>query len=128
MDPYASSRRNGWSTAGELITAGPRSAHSLDKQVPDTDNEVRWIQSYVLDEGDGTRRIICIYEAPSLEAIREHASRVGLPTDNIIPIAETVSSGPTRTERVATESQGPSCPGVRRAPTSASRVSTPSFS
>jgi hypothetical protein len=103
MDRYVSSRHNRWSTAGELVTTGPRSAHSLDKKVPDADNQVRRIQSYVLDEGDGTRRIICIYEAPSLEAIREHAARVGLPADKIIPIAETVSSGPTRTERIATD-------------------------
>jgi hypothetical protein len=70
--------------------------------VPDTDNDVRLIRSYILDEGDGTRRVICIYEAPNLEAIREHASRAGLPADKIIPIAETVLSGPTRTERIAT--------------------------
>jgi hypothetical protein len=103
MGPYASSRRNGRSTAGELVTAGPRSAHSLDRKVPEVDNEVRWIQTYVLDEGDGTRRIIWIYEAPSLEAIREHASRAGLPADKIIPIADTVSSNPTRTERITTD-------------------------
>jgi hypothetical protein len=103
MHPYASSRRNGWSTAGELVTAGPRCAHSFDKNVPGADDEVRWIQSYVLDDGDGTRRVISIYEAPSLEAMREHASRAGLPTDTITPIAETVSSGPTRTGRIATE-------------------------
>lgn len=103
MDPYSSSNRHGRSTTGELVTAGPRSAHSLDKKLPDADNEVRWIQTYVLDEGDGTRRIIWIYEAPSLQAIRDHASRAGLPADTIIPIAETVSSGPTRTERIATD-------------------------
>jgi len=103
MHPYASSRRNPWSTAGEPVTAGRRSAHSFDKKVGGADNEVRWILSYVLDEGDGARRIISIYEAPNLEAMREHASRAGLPADTITPIAETVSSGPTRSERIATE-------------------------
>jgi Protein of unknown function (DUF4242) len=91
MDPYASSRRNGWSTAGEPVAAGALSAHSLDKEMPE---DVRWIRSYVLDDGDGVVRTLCIYEASSLEAIREHASRAGLPADKIIPIAETVSSGP----------------------------------
>jgi hypothetical protein len=33
---------------------------------------------------------VCIYEASSPEAIREHASRAGLPADEIIPIADVV--------------------------------------
>lgn len=63
--------------------------------------DVRCIRTYVLDEGGGARRTISIYEAPSLEAIREHASRAGLPADKIIPIAETVlvRPDPVRADR-----------------------------
>ena len=53
-------------------------------------NDIRWIRSYVLDEGNGAVGTVCIYEATSPEAIREHASRAGLPVDEIIPIADTV--------------------------------------
>jgi hypothetical protein len=33
---------------------------------------------------------VCIYEASSPEAIREHAQRAGLPVNEIIPVADTV--------------------------------------
>jgi hypothetical protein len=60
--------------------------------------DVRWVRSYVLDDGDGAVRTLCIYEASSLEAIREHVSRAGLPAAKIVPVAETLSSGPARSE------------------------------
>jgi len=46
--------------------------------------EIRWIRSYVSDL-DG--KIFCEYDAPSAEAIREHARRAGLPVDRITEIA-----------------------------------------
>jgi hypothetical protein len=45
---------------------------------------VRRIRSYVSDV-DG--KIYCEYDAPSAEAIREHARRAGLPVDHISEIA-----------------------------------------
>ncbi len=42
------------------------------------------------NEGDGVVGTVCIYEATSQEAIRGHASRAGLPADEIIPIVDTV--------------------------------------
>ena len=53
-------------------------------------DEVRWIRSYVLDENGGSVGTVCIYEATSPEAIRNHAARADLPVDEIIPIADTV--------------------------------------
>lgn len=87
MDLYAILRRDGWTTAGDLATAGERSARVGDEEMPE---HIRWIRSYVLDEGDGAVGTVCIYEATSQEAIREHASRAGLPADEIIPIVDTV--------------------------------------
>jgi sporulation protein YlmC with PRC-barrel domain len=52
--------------------------------------QIRWIRSYVLDEDNGKLGTLCIYEAASPEAIREHAERAGLPVDEIIAIADTV--------------------------------------
>jgi len=62
-------------TREELMAAGRRSVVAL-AELPD----VRWIRSFVSDvEG----KIYCEYDAPSLEAIREHARRAGLPADRI---------------------------------------------
>ena len=33
---------------------------------------------------------VCSYQASSMEAIREHASRAELPVDEIIPVTDTV--------------------------------------
>ena len=50
--------------------------------------KVRWIRSYVSDvEG----KIYCEYDAPSPEAIHEHARRAGLPVDRISLVALEVS-------------------------------------
>ena len=53
-------------------------------------DDVRWIRSYVLDEGGGSVGTVCIYEATSPEAIRKHASFADLPVDEIIRVADTV--------------------------------------
>jgi hypothetical protein len=45
--------------------------------------EVRWIRSYV-SAAEG--KIYCEYDAPSPEAIREHARRAGLPVDRITEV------------------------------------------
>jgi hypothetical protein len=50
--------------------------------------EVRWIRSFVSDvEG----KIYCEYDAPSPEAIQEHARRAGLPVDRISLVALEIS-------------------------------------
>ena len=53
-------------------------------------DDVRWIRSYVLDEGGGSVGTICIYEATSPEAIRKRESSADLPVDEIIRVADTV--------------------------------------
>ncbi len=87
MDLYAILRRNGWSSGDELQAAAARSTRVGNEEMPD---EVRWIRSYVLDEGDGAVGTVCIYEATSPEAIRKHAGSADLPVDEIIAIADTV--------------------------------------
>ena len=86
MQLYAILRRSGWRSGADLETAAGRSTAEGDKRPED----IRWIRSYVLDEGAGTVGTVCIYEASSPEAIREHASAADLPVDEIIPIADTV--------------------------------------
>jgi sporulation protein YlmC with PRC-barrel domain len=87
MNLYAILRRNGWSSGDELQAAAARSTRVGNEEMPD---EVRWIRSYVLDEGDGAVGTVCIYEATSPEALRKHAGSADLPVDEIIAIADTV--------------------------------------
>jgi hypothetical protein len=87
MKLYAILRRSGWRSGEELEQAAARSTRVGNEDMPD---EVRWIRSYVLDEGAGSVGTVCIYEATSAEAIRKHASLAGLPVDEIIAIADTV--------------------------------------
>ncbi|HEY2571957.1 MAG TPA: DUF4242 domain-containing protein [Solirubrobacteraceae bacterium] len=87
MDTYVILRRGAWSSAQELGAAADRSSAVGDEQMSE---DIRWIRSYVLDEGDGRVGTVCIYQASSPEAIREHASRADLAVDEIIPVADTV--------------------------------------
>jgi hypothetical protein len=86
MELYVILRRSGWTTGSELESAAARST-AEGERMPD---DVRWIRSYVLAEGDGSVGTVCIYEAASPEAIRTHASRAGLPVDEIVAVADTV--------------------------------------
>jgi hypothetical protein len=86
MQLYAILRRNGWRTGADLEAAAARST-ATGEEMPD---DVRWIRSYVLAESDGSVGTVCIYEASSPEAIREHAGKADLPVDEIIPVADTV--------------------------------------
>ena len=87
MNQYVILRREGWRSGAELEEAAGRSTKTADEEMPD---DIRWIRSYVLDEGGGSVGTVCIYQATSPEAIREHASRAILPVDEIIPVADTV--------------------------------------
>jgi len=57
-------------------------------------DRLRWIRSYVVQERDGRIGTVCIYEAQGEEAIREHAHRVGMPGDEILPVSDTISVRP----------------------------------
>jgi hypothetical protein len=87
MEMYAILRRGGWRSGAELEEAAGRSTKVGNEDMPD---EVRWIRSYVLDEGGGSVGTVCIYEAVSPEALRKHASLADLPVDEIIRVADTV--------------------------------------
>jgi len=84
MDLYVILRRNGWRSPEELQAAADRST-----EVGERRGDVRWIRSYVLDEGAGLGTV-CIYEADSEEAIRGHAEEAELPADEIVKVADTV--------------------------------------
>ena len=85
MDLYVILRRDGWRSGDELELAAARST-AEGERMPD---DIRWIRSYVLEEGQGLGTV-CIYEASSPEAIRAHADAAGLPVTEIIKVADTV--------------------------------------
>jgi hypothetical protein len=87
MNTYVIRRRKGWKTAQELEAAASRSARIGNEEMP---TEVRWIRSYVVQEPTGELGTVCIYQATGPDAIREHARRVGMPADEITPVANTV--------------------------------------
>jgi len=91
MDTYVILRRRGWKTPAELQEAGAKSAQVGDDEMSD---DVRWIRSYALAEDDGTVGTVCIYQATSPEKVREHATRAGLPADEVIAVADTIMVRP----------------------------------
>ena len=86
MDLYTIRRRNAWATAQELEAAAAVSQAEGDKE----GSGVRWIRSYVVEEDDGCLGTVCVYEGDSPKTIRAHASRVGMPADEITKVADTV--------------------------------------
>ena len=108
MDLYVILRRDGWKRAEDLQEAAARSKKVGDEDMPD---DIRWIRSYVLDEGQGAVGTVCVYQASSPEAIRKHAADAGLPVDEIIAVKDTVlvrpdpqpaTTGSTRRRQPAT--------------------------
>jgi sporulation protein YlmC with PRC-barrel domain len=87
MNLYAIRRRNAWQSAEELEGVGARSKEVADTEFPD---DIGWIRTYVLKDEDGTLGSVCIYQATSIEKVREHAKRVGMPADEVTEIADTV--------------------------------------
>ena len=79
MPRYIIERTVGTLTREQLDAAGRRSNEVLDGM-----SGVVWIRSYVSDvEG----KIYCEYDAPSVQAVLEHARRAGLPADRVSEVA-----------------------------------------
>ena len=87
MKTYVILRRGGWASGEELEKAAARSSDVGDNEMSD---DIRWIRSYVMSEDSGGLGTVCIYQATSPEAIREHADRADLPLTEIVEVADTV--------------------------------------
>ena len=87
MQLYMIRRPSAWADQSDLQKTAERSAQVGNDEMSD---KVRWIRSYVLNEPDGKLGTACIHEAVDSEALREHARRVGMPGDDILPIGATV--------------------------------------
>jgi Protein of unknown function (DUF4242) len=80
MPKYIIFRTVGDISEEELEAANMRSIEALDGM-----SGVRWIRSYY-SAGEG--KIYCEYEAPSVEAIIEHARMAGIPFDHAEVVRE----------------------------------------
>ena len=87
MDTYLILRRSGWDTEASFAEAAARSRAVCDDQLSE---DVRWLRSYVIDEPWARTGSVCVYEAPSPEAIRRHARLADLPVDEIVVVTGTV--------------------------------------
>jgi len=87
MNFYVIRRPSAWANLQELEAAGAKSAKIGTEEMSD---RVRWIRSYIIKEPDGRFGTVCIYNARDPESVREHARRVGMPGDQILPVVKTI--------------------------------------
>jgi hypothetical protein len=87
LKTYVIRRRDGWASPEDLQQAAAKSKDVGDNEMSE---DIRWIRSYVVAEADGKLGTVCIYQASSPEKIAEHATRAGLPADEITEVADTV--------------------------------------
>jgi hypothetical protein len=72
------------STSRDAVEAASRRSMAVLAEMP----HIRWIRSYV---SDAEGKIYCEYDAPSVEAVMEHARRAGIPADRVMEIALEIS-------------------------------------
>jgi hypothetical protein len=58
---YAILRRRGWLSPEDFEAAAERSRQVGDEEMSE---DIRWIRSYVLEEGAGTVGTVCIWPTP----------------------------------------------------------------
>ena len=87
MNTYMIRRRSGWKSAEELGEAAERSKQVAEDEFP---GAISWIRSYVVEEPGGELGTVCIYQASDEDAVRRHADEVGMPADEVLPVADTV--------------------------------------
>lgn len=80
---YLIRRRRFWPSAAELERSAALSRRIGDEEMA---REVSWLRSYAVRESDGTLGTVCLYQAVSPAALREHARRCAMPADEIVPV------------------------------------------
>ncbi len=74
-------------SASELKSIAQRSCAVLRELGP----TIQWVQSYVTED-----KITCVYIAPNVELLREHARRGAFPADRVLEISTVID--PTTAE------------------------------
>ena len=87
MNTYVIRREKAWPSADDLGKTAERSKQVAADDFPD---DIAWIRSYVIKEEGGTLGTVCIYQATSIDKVKEHAKRVDMPADEVLEVADTV--------------------------------------
>jgi hypothetical protein len=77
MPRYLVHRALGDITDEQLEAAAEHSGRVRDDQFP----EIEWEHSHVVRNDDGGLTAYCVYAAPTVQHIRDHAAAAGLPAD-----------------------------------------------
>ena len=68
--------------AGKLSKAELKAASQKSNEIlRDLGPTIQWVHSYVTDD-----MIICVYNAPNIDIIKEHAKSLGLPATRILRV------------------------------------------
>lgn len=87
MAVYAVRRRCGWSDLQSLEISSRKSSEIIRAEMS---QHVQWIRSYVVSELDRRFGTVCILDVEDVELIAQHADKVGIPCDEVLPIATTM--------------------------------------
>jgi len=74
-------------TGEELKAISQKSCGVLQKMGP----QIQWVESFVTDD-----KVYCVYVAPNVEAVRQHAQQGGFPANRISEVKQVI--GPTTAE------------------------------
>ena len=75
-------------SSAELNAIAKRSCAVLEQLGP----SIQWVQSFVTED-----KLTCVYSAPNVELLREHAARGAFPLDRVLEVAAIID--PTTAER-----------------------------
>ena len=84
-------------SSADLKSISQRSCAVLQQLGP----SIQWIQSFVTED-----RITCIYIAPNVELIREHARRGGFPADRVLEVATIIDPVTAESNGLASAAAG----------------------
>jgi Protein of unknown function (DUF4242) len=79
MPRYLVHRPLGAVTDEQLEAAAESSRRVRDEQFP----EIEWEHSHVVRDDDGGLTSYCVYAAPTVQHVRDHAAAAGLPVDDV---------------------------------------------
>lgn len=85
MPRYIVERNLGKVTEQELQAAARKSKQVREASFPD----ISWEHSHVVQTKNGMRTY-CVYAAPSVERVRQHARAAGLPVDEVYDLVADV--------------------------------------
>jgi hypothetical protein len=79
MPRYLVHRALGDVSDEQLEAAADRSRRVRDEQFP----EIEWEHSHIVRDDGGGLTSYCVYAAPTVQHVRDHAAAAGLPADGV---------------------------------------------